>query len=339
MPPAAFSNASKKPALERGDFPCPLAKAPKFESYLEEIFINDSDKIEKIACLLQAIGYSLITITIFEKFIILVGDGANGKSVLLYILGKLLGSENVSNVSLNEFRNKFQRAYLFGKLVNIITETSEGSELPDAEIKSITSGEIMTVENKFGHPFELIPYCKLWFATNHLPYSKDHSSATARRAIILTFNRKFEEHEQNKNLKFELEQELEGILNLALNGLKGLLLNQEFTIPSSTKGIVDEWKRNSDQIQQFVEDRCLIDISADFKVESREIYYAYREWAIDTGIFKLVNKNGLTTRLKKFGITTDRSSGGTRCLLGIKLKPIKSDDAQQNKYIEQPLKF
>ncbi len=298
----------------------PTARAPKFEQFLREIFLSDPDMMQKISCVLQAIGYSLIRSTKQEKFFILVGDGANGKSVLLHVLEKLIGTENVSAVSLPEFRNKFQRAHLFGKLVNIITETSEGSELPDAEIKSITSGERITVENKFAHPFDFKPYCKLWFATNHLPYSKDHSSAISRRAIILTFNRKFEEHEQNKSLKFELENELPGILNLALEALKGLMGFGQFTVPASTREIVEEWKRYTDQVLQFVEDKCEFGTSEDFKIESSKIFKDYKQWATENGIARHVNHNNLTTRLKRFGVTTAKSTGGKRYLYGIKLK-------------------
>lgn len=58
----------------------PQAKAPRFEQFLREIFDGDPDWAEKTTVLLELIGYTLTTSCEYERFALLLGAGANGKS-------------------------------------------------------------------------------------------------------------------------------------------------------------------------------------------------------------------------------------------------------------------
>jgi putative DNA primase/helicase len=194
----------------------PDAKAPRFEQFLHEIFLPDIDAETKKVVVLESIRYSTITGVEFEKFILLIGIGSNGKSVLLHVVQVLLGAQNTCAVQPSQFDNRFQRAHLHGKLANIITEIAEGSVLPDAQLKAIVSGEKTTAEHKHKPPFDFHPFCTCWFGANHMPATTDFSEALFRRAIILSFNRKFEGSERDVHLKEKLEPELSGILNMAL---------------------------------------------------------------------------------------------------------------------------
>ena len=73
----------------------PNATAPRFKQFLGEVFEGCEDTEERSLLILEFIGYSLQTNCNLERFIILIGSGANGKSVLLSILEKLLGIANV----------------------------------------------------------------------------------------------------------------------------------------------------------------------------------------------------------------------------------------------------
>jgi hypothetical protein len=66
-----------------------------------------------------------------ERFVMLIGPGANGKSVLLAILEGLLGAENVAGVQPSNFDRSFQRAHLHMKLANIVTELRQGEVIAD----------------------------------------------------------------------------------------------------------------------------------------------------------------------------------------------------------------
>ena len=296
----------------------PAATAPRFKQFLNEIFNNDPDKDEKIHTVLEAMGYSLIPSCHLEKFIVLIGSGANGKSVLLYILTELLGRDNVSAVQPEQFDQRFQRGHLRGKLANIITEIKEGGEIADAQLKSLVSGEMTTAEHKHKDPFEFIPHATHWFGTNHLPHTRDFSEAFFRRAILLTFNNIFSGSNRDVNLSKTLVSELPGILNLALDGLKRLLGSNAFTSCNSSDELLKEWRVEVDQVAQFIQEEC--DLDPQYTILSSSIYNTYKGWAENAGIKRTLNRNNFTSRLIRRGCKKDRGTGGSRVIRGIRLK-------------------
>ena len=88
--------------------------------------------------MLDMMGYTLLSTCEYERFNMLVGNGANGKSVLLDILESLLGVANVCAVQPSKLDNSFQRAHLHGKLANLITEVAEGEKMADAQIRQLS---------------------------------------------------------------------------------------------------------------------------------------------------------------------------------------------------------
>lgn len=233
------------------------ATAPRFAKFLEEIFEPDSDRDDKARLIMEAIGYTLTTSTEFEKFFILTGDGANGKSVLLYVLRELVGKEACSSVAPSQFERLFQRASLRSKLANIVTELSVGENLPDAATKAIVTGERMSAEIKFKDPFDFEPFCTIWLATNHIPGTKDFSEALFRRCVIVPFNRIFGPEEQDRKLKHTLVAELPGILNMALDAYAEVLLRSGFTEPKSVQEALNSWRADTDPVRGFVAEEML----------------------------------------------------------------------------------
>ena len=292
----------------------PRASAERFQKFLAEIFESDQDAHEKVECLLQMIGYTLMSHSRHEKFIMLIGNGANGKSVLLAIIEALCGSSNVAGVQPSKFESSFQRAHLHNKLANIVTELSEGEKLADAELKSITSGEPVTVEHKYQHPFNMRPHSTCWFGTNHMPPTSDFSEALFRRAVIVTFNRTFQPHEQNPNLKDDLENELSGILNLALAAYAGALKNG-FTIPASSKQARDEWKLETNQVAQFVIDKCKERPEA--AENFSDLYGCYKTW-VHRNQLTLLTAKTFSSRMQRLGFIRGKS-GNDRQFKGLQL--------------------
>lgn len=303
----------------------PKASAPRFEKFLDEVFEGDEDAEAKKILICELLGYSLLTSCEFEKFVILLGNGANGKSVLLHIIEQLVGTSHVSAVQPSQFDNRFQRAHLFGKLVNIVTEIAEGAEIADAALKAIVSGERTTAEHKHKSPFDFHPFCTCWFGTNHMPHCRDFSDAIFRRAVILSFNRKFEGANRDVNLRQKLNMEMAGILNLALEGIAGVFNRSEFTYCPSSEAAKKHWCFECDQVEQFVAEAC--ELIAGLKSRSQDIFKSYTTWAKEMGVKRILGHNGLTQRLQKLGIETSRGTNGQRMLFGIGIKSISLSDA------------
>ena len=283
------------------------------------MFRDDFDRDVKVQCVLELIGYTLMSHADHEKFVMLIGNGANGKSVLMSVMEQLAGRDNVSAVKPSQFDNKWQRAHLHMKLANIVTELPEGSIIADAELKAITSGELTTVENKGCDPFDMRAFSTCWFGTNHMPHTRDFSDALFRRATILRFNRTYREHEQDKELKHKLAAELPGILNMALLAY-GYALSRGFTEPPSSMAAKLEWKREADQVRQFVEECTINDPFGE--VQLSEIYRQFGNWASQSGVRSAVSKNTMSKRLEAIGYKKRTSDG--IWIVGLRLRPVLS---------------
>ena len=281
----------------------PQADAPLFRSFLEQVFRDDADRLDKNKAVLELMGYTLMSHARHELFVMLIGAGANGKSVLLAILEGMVGAENVAGVQPSNFDRSFQRAHLHQKSANIVTELKQGEVIADAELKGITSGEPSTVEHKFKDPFVMRPFATCWFGTNHMPHTRDFSEALFRRAVILQFNRTFAKHEQDPRLKNKLMAELPGILNMSLEAYANAV-EDGFTQPVSSEAAKQEWRLETDQVAQFVDDVCTRD--ADAKSATSEVFSAYKDWASGNGIKQTMSQKGLRGRLNRLGFGSGR---------------------------------
>lgn len=298
---------------DRGDFLTtmlpvsydPTAECPRFDRFLDEIFEGDSDAGEKRQAVLEMIGYSLLQLSQFEKFALLVGHGANGKSVLLDVVRSLVGPEQCAAVDPTRLTDRVERAHLRGKLVNIAPELPVGSMLPDAQIKAITSGDLVSAAAKYGQPFDFKPFATLWMGTNNMPHSRDLSHGMFRRTLIITFNRRFEGAGREIGLADRLRGELPGILRLVLDALSGLIERGEFTTPASSIQAVQNWRADCDQVIQFVESECLRGPQYG-PVSHAELFAEFRRWATEQNIKHSVSGKTFTERLAALGLEHGR---------------------------------
>lgn len=294
----------------------PDAKCPRFTQFVQEVFAGADDAKERTLALMEMVGLTLTASTEFEKAVMLVGSGANGKSVMLRLLADMLG-EYAVGINPAEFDNKFQRASLDAKLANIVTELPEGTTLPDGAIKAIISGEACTVEHKHRDPFVMKPIAKVWLGTNHLPSTRDFSPALFRRFTILSFPNTFPESKRDVRLSEKLRAEIPGILNIALVALAHAFNRGHLTTPPSSADAVSTWKKDADQVASFADEMLISEPGA--RIASNEAYSLYQQWANESGIQRPVSRKSFTTRIEGLGLAqAGKGTGGERFLFGIR---------------------
>jgi putative DNA primase/helicase len=94
------------------------AGCPAFDNYLATTFQADV-----IPLIEEILGWCLLPDRRFEKAVMLTGEGENGKSVFLDLVGYLLGEANISNVALQDLEeNRFRAAELYDKLANVFAD-------------------------------------------------------------------------------------------------------------------------------------------------------------------------------------------------------------------------
>ncbi len=308
----------------------PQAGAPRFLRFLDEVFQGDPDAHQKITLVFEAIAYTVTASTAFESFFLLYGKPAAGKSVLLAVMEAICGRNNVCAVQPSLLENEFHRAHMHGKLANIVTEIGEGAEIADAQLKAIVSGELTTASHKFKPPFDFRPFCTCWFGTNHMPHCRDFSNALQRRAFILPFNRTFAPEERDPLLKQKLLEELPGILAMSLQAYGDVLRSGQFTVPESCEEARRQWRQESDQVSQFIEECCIL--APDASVLVQELYDDYRAWAELAGIRRTLNRRNFSDRVRLQGVVSWKSTGGWYRFAGIHVvnKPLRGGSGLLN---------
>jgi len=226
------------------------AECPKWHAFLRDVMLKRADYI---LLLQQWLGYLLRPDLRLQKFLLCVGEGANGKTVFNEVIQSLVGSENCSQVPIARFDNPFALIGTLGKMLNVTTEgVGLIEELAETTLKSFTSGDRMTFERKFKEAVSDTPTAKVMIATNDLPRFNDKSQAIWRRILLIPFDKTIAEDKQIETLAEELKRELPGILIWSLEGLRNLNAAGRFTMPADSKAMLEEYRRDANPARAYL---------------------------------------------------------------------------------------
>lgn len=292
----------------------PDAQAPIFKNFLDEV-VPDNDKQKILA---EYLGYVFIkngnSHLKEEKCLLLYGTGANGKSVFYEVVNALLGFQNVSCYSLQSLTNEngYYRAMLGNSLVNYATEIN--GKLEASHFKAMVSGEPLEARLAYGIPFKLTQYAKLIFNCNELPKDVEHSLAYFRRFLIIHFNVTIPEDKQDKQLHNKIiENELSGVFNWVLNGLKRLLDQKKFSECEAIQKAREEYEKESNSVKLFLEEYDYVKHSEHYLL-IKDLYNEYKSFCFEDG-YRPVNKSNFKRRLEGSKILVKRFGDGNVAFL------------------------
>ncbi|MFA5864238.1 MAG: phage/plasmid primase, P4 family [Phycisphaerae bacterium] len=251
----------------------PIQQCPRWMQFLDEVF---DDEPARAKMLQQWMGYCLTEETFVQQFMVFIGTGANGKSVTLSVMAGLVGQANVCAISMSKMAKDFILITLRDKLVNLCAESNTSRGMDSETLKTLTGGDLLTVDIKFKDPVTFRPKTKHTFAVNEMPRFRDSTEALRRRALFIEFNRQFKKEARNPNLVSELMAELSGILVWALKGLEEVMRSKEiFEAPSSQKR-KELFAELQNPILTFINEACKF--VPGHRVERGELYSDYCRW-------------------------------------------------------------
>lgn len=249
----------------------------------------------------ECAGYCLYRRNELGKAFILTGDKANGKSTFLDLVKRMLGTENISALDLNEMAERFSTAMMFGKLANI------GDDIGDeflmgkhvSNFKKIVTGNRIKAEFKGQDGFEFEPYTKLLFAANTIPRMRDQTGAVLRRLVIIPFNAKFtkDDPDYDPYIKYKLiePEPMEYFINVAVEGLRRVLENNEFTQSEAIEEQIHEYELQTNPVVGFLHWLKEGDV---VNKTTRSVYNKYQTWCFENG-GKSMSKSYLDNAVKK----------------------------------------
>lgn len=269
----------------------PQADCPLWHRFLERVL--PEPEVQQVVA--EFVGYCLTARHTLEKMMWLYGEGQNGKSVTLEIIEAVLGTENVSYLSLSDLTNdEVKRAGIEGKMLNISHES--GKDVNGNVLKQLTSGERVVVKHLYRDPYETLDYGKFIAAFNQLPRA-ELTFGYFRRLIIVPYSQTISEQEKDDTLADKLRQERPGILNWVLQALPGLMQRRAFTHSDSCQRALDQYRLQSDNVRLFIMEMCQ---PSDYTTHGSELFLAYKDYCQGSSL-KPVGRQRFYDRMRTAG--------------------------------------
>lgn len=300
----------------------PDAACPIWDAHLLEVFKGDADLIRYFR---RIVGYTLTGETSERCLFLLYGEGANGKSKTLGALKYILG-DYAATIPTSYFMGEAKHGpdptifNLMGTRMVTASETGEKSRFNEALVKHLTGQDEVTGRGLYGEKnLSFIPNCKIWFALNHLPGVSDTTVSFWDRVRVIPFERRFEPHEWNKKLEFQLQAEASGILRWAVEGAMEYYGEGGIGTCEKVEHVVKEYRMDEDDIGSFLQNKGWTVPTDEFDDRGTwypfaTIYESYSMWAYDLKIRRLKSTKTISKTLVDKKFPRRRKSHGTEFL-------------------------
>ncbi len=256
--------------------------------YLRDAFKDDVDAAQKVNLLAELAGCAATGRATKLKnpkaAVCYSEEGGTGKSTFLRILRAMPNPEAVASVPAGKFGDEKYAHRLIGKILNA------ADELPDKAIRSdvfkrMVTGEPIPARDVYCSAVDFEPTALHVFSTNVLPaFSGGIDGGTARRLLPLEFTHVVPEGERDSSLPDRIiHDEADLLLHFAVEGACRLIKNGDFTVPSSSKILLNNWLVNADPVRGWAAER--LEVTAfDHEIAVSTLYRDFEQWADMKGL-------------------------------------------------------
>ncbi len=304
--------------------------------------------LDRYIQLYEDVAWILMPENNFQKIGLMWGGGLNGKDVFHHVLRHIVGIDNCSSVNLYQITEaRFTPAQLFGSMLNTAGEVEYSRPLVNTGIiKQLRGESSITVEFKGKPPFQMVWQGKCFFNANKFPKSPDNTVGFYRTWLIQKFENEFSTERKNidTHLKDKLvtDEELSGLFNVVVDCFLPFLMNRDdFTFSMTIEEISDLYKRKSDSVQVFVEDRVVIDAEA--MISKPDMRKEYETFVKREGLM-LDSDKGFKQTLDRLAIPYgEKQVDGVRYWKGIRVKRederVDADEPEPAQIPDDPQEF
>lgn len=294
----------------------PKALAPLWRAFvakfLPETLVPGVARAVQIYCGLGLTGLPV------QRLFFHYGLGANGKSVFLEVLARVLGplceglpAESISGQTQGAAGGASpDLARLPGVRFLRITELPQGEPLREALVKRLTGGEKMDVRTLFKGYFSFQPQFKAHLSGNGYPSISGSDNGIWRRMAVVPWKVTIPEAEQRdfEEVVSELVAEAPGILNWLIEGME-LYDGEGLHFPPAMVDAAKKYRDEMDPISLFIE-RCIrpAEPEADAQIRATFAYEAYTAWSEASG--KRPKSNTMFGRVMASRFTRKETAAG-----------------------------
>ena len=259
-------------------------KVDKVDEYINHLTNHDEDYRN---LLLEILGHTLIVDPEFKrllaKFFIFIGDGGNGKGTLLQIIKTILGSKNVSGMSISELSDERYLPSFKGKLANL------GDDIQDQAIddknmkvlKNISTCDFISTRELYKGAEDMYFTGSLIFTSNHMLKSWEKGESYKRRVVWLPMYTKVKKKDPKFITNLTTEKALKYWIKLIVEGYKRLYKNGGFTHSQTVEDFNKSYHEENNPALMYLQSYTKDDF---IKKPVRDVYDDYKDWCEDNAV-------------------------------------------------------
>ena len=261
----------------------------------------------------KALGYTLTGSAEEQCFFECLGDGCNGKSVMVSIMLAYMGSyaihSNIETFLDSKYGSNGKEASpniaaMVGVRFISTEEPKEGSILNNDFIKSLSAGGEVSGRRLYGNEFTFKSKAKLWITCNNELIIRGTTQGDWRRVREIPFSNIIPDNKIDKQLEDKLRAEIPSILKWCVDGCIRWK-NEGLGMPAIVKEATEKYKKNMDMVQKFLDENCIFVPST--REKSSDLFYEYKEWATLSNEYNKMSQTKFSLELDKH--STDKLSG------------------------------
>jgi len=214
----------------------------------------------------KSVLYDLFSYCLFKRYpyaklFFIYGPASTGKSKLLELLEKFLGSENYCSVEPQDIqKDPHATAQMQYKMANIVSDINYDALDNINQVKKITGEDTVKIRSMYKNPYNGKLFAKQIFSTNQLPNVKEKTRAWYRRVYTIECSNIIPKENQDRFLmeKLTTSSELKGLANKCLMNLKELKKhNFTFSYDIDENEMAKVYEQLSNPILMFIEQSCV----------------------------------------------------------------------------------
>ena len=263
-------------------------------------------------------------------FLVLWGDGSNGKGTIQYVFEHIFSTITkhaaYSTFEASRSGTRNDLAALRDSRYVFASEGKRGVPMAEEVIKGIAGADPITARFLYHEDMTFTPRFLLILSTNYRPNFQGQEYGIWRKVKLVPMRRQFADDEADEFLKTRLvNDEAEGIINWVVrhavrwNQKGGGLKENE---PKVIREELQEFKDSVDKYLPFIEDHIVVTGRETDKVSERALWDVYKEWNREENGGKYqVKRSTFTDEIKRHKLVST-TIHKQRWYTGIRLIPM-----------------
>ena len=301
-------------------YPYAIMSDAEFNNFegLGKKFLNDIScgHEDVLTVMLECLGCMLAPVNNFGKIFIWYGSGANGKSLLLKLMGKIMGSL-MTYANILSINKDFALQNAIKGICNVTDDVGITTIKETGLLKSIIDGSEIEVNIKHRDPINWKPTSQFVMCCNDIPRIDDSTRGMIRRLAFIPFEMQLKDDEIDYFLFDKIYSDVDSmryIMTAAIRAFRKTVQRGRLTVLDKQKDLENDFlETNKDQITAFYE--YIIDTEGTNNLglsklqyfiswltdgkTTEEIYNRYTQWCKSNLENKIESRKTFTTRFKK----------------------------------------